>query len=219
VEGCDCYNYCGSEFAGCCALNGASCSVSCSSLSVGEVLTAGCQLPDPPTSLTSAPSPPPAPISAPVEQAGTCLIEKNTELCAGLTANQSPVDGCGCYNYCGSEFMGCCPFDGGCSVSCSALSPGEVLTAGCQLPEGAQPATTPPAEPTSAPIEGGPSCLAKKNTEHCTGLTENQEPVQGCGCYNYCGSEFAGCCPFDSGCSVSCASLSAGEVLIAGCEL
>jgi hypothetical protein len=134
VEGCECYNYCGSEFVGCCAINGAGCSVSCSSLSVGEVLTAGCQLPDTPTSLlSSAPSPPPAPTSAPVEQAGTCLIKKNTELCPGLTANQEPVEGCGCYNYCGSEFAGCCPFDSGCAVSCSSLSAGEVLTAGCEL--------------------------------------------------------------------------------------
>jgi hypothetical protein len=66
----------------------------------------------------------------------TCMVQRNAENCPGLTANQEPVEGCDCYNYCGSEFAGCCAINGAsCSVSCSSLSVEEVLTAGCQLPD------------------------------------------------------------------------------------
>ena len=157
------------------------------------------------------------PSLAPVETAGTCVLEQNIENCPELIKGQNPIEGCSCYNFCGDRFTGCCPDAGFCDLACDTLAFGEVVTAGCQLSEDAQPVTPAPAVPTPPPTR---SCMVTNNAEACPALTANQESIEGCDCYNYCGTQFQGCCDInDMDCTASCSSLGPGEVLTTGCQL
>ena len=58
-----------------------------------------------------------------------CALQRNVENCPSLLANLTAIDGCECYNFCGSEFAKCCNY-GSCNVTCTN---GGVITAGCQV--------------------------------------------------------------------------------------
>ena len=151
IEDCDCYNYCNGEFSGCCKL-GDSCQSTCVT---GGTVVAGCRI-DP----NKQPVVTPAPTPAPVVDTGFCGISLNTENCADLLRDQTPVQGCDCYNFCGDELVGCCDFgvETDCNVSCSGRPAGTVFTFGCILESG-------PPQPTC--LTFFESCSS--NTECCSG--------------------------------------------------
>ena len=130
IDDCDCYNFCQGELIGCCKY-GEKCSADCSTGQNFDDLVTGCEIDPnkPPVTV-----PPIAPSNAPVEAPVVCLIRQNIDRCPGLIANQTPVEGCDCYNFCGNEYAGCCGADDfSCSANCIGLNPDEVLTTGCQF--------------------------------------------------------------------------------------
>jgi hypothetical protein len=148
-----------------------------------------------------------------------CVSQGNTDQCTDVTEFVNPMEGCDCYNFCDGQFTGCCKYNEPCSTSCNSNNPDPdaEFVRGCEIDPNKPPVTQNPVETTGAPTQSPPSCPVEQNTELCPMLTINQAPVAGCGCYNYCGTTFQGCCPHDVGpCNVSC---QVGEVLTAGCQL
>ena len=155
IAGCDCYNFCQGEYNGCCKYN-TPCTTTCNTAPSINDVTAGCEInPSRPPVVAPRPPPTPKPTPAPL----VCPVRSHPELCPTLVANQAPVAGCDCYNYCGSTFAGCCSAtDFNCVVNCTNIPHGSQLTAGCILP-----GRNPP-----------PSCKAfyascSTNTECCSG--------------------------------------------------
>jgi hypothetical protein len=150
-----------------------------------------------------------------------CILQGNTDQCAEVTEFANPMEGCDCYNFCDGKFTGCCKYDEACSATCDSNNPvpDAEFVRGCEIDPNKPPVTPPPIETTDAPAQSPPSCPVQQNTELCPTLTENQAPIAGCGCYNYCGATFQGCCPPDGICSASCQGLLPDEVLTAGCQL
>jgi hypothetical protein len=145
-----CYNYCNDRFAGCCAINATRCNVECAPQQVPIVITAGCRLTDAgpirPTVPTPRPAPRPTPRPTPRPVPPTtprqCGIQRNTQNCPRLVANQPVVSSCGadgCYNYCNGVFTNCCALNANqCSFRCAvegdgSVPPPIVVTAGCRL--------------------------------------------------------------------------------------
>ena len=76
---------------------------------------------------------------------------------------------------------------------------------------------TNPPEPTSTPsAQPTAMCFVGVNQELCPNVTIDQEPIEGCDCYNYCNGEFNGCCGFFEAteCEQDC-----DGVVVSGCEL
>jgi M6 family metalloprotease-like protein len=236
VDGCDCYNYCGGAELSCCAYGEPCGTLDCPS----GAFVAGCELSPPMECLVSVstgqcaelmatitpsddcdcnnfcngeqlaccdfaePCPilecngdfvagcieePVVPTPAPGAVEPMCLISVNTEQCGPLVRNQLPVDDCDCYNYCNGQFVGCSAYDTFSGFDCQGN-----FVAGCEIE---------------------PSCLISVNTDQCGLLVANQDPLPDCDCYDYCGGEFVGCCPYHEFCGIRCG----GPNLVAGCPL
>ena len=138
----DCWNFCNGEEIQCCEFDDI-CAITCN----GD-LVAGC-LEQQPT-----PEPTPSPTDA------QCLVSVNTGFCGPLVKDQTPVEECGCYNYCNSQFIGCCPYGEFCPLMCSGS-----LVAGCELDD----------------EEPEPVCLVSVNKNSCSPLMRVTEPVEDCG--------------------------------------
>jgi hypothetical protein len=137
-EECDCFNFCGSSYAGCCKY-GDSCAVDCTGTDTAEI-TAGCEIDPTRPPVTAVPVPP---TQVPVVAPRDCPLRAATDNCPRLIATQQPVVDCDCFNYCGDRFGNCCSFDDPeCALNCGGMQPGEFITAGCQIDS----STTPPVE-------------------------------------------------------------------------
>jgi hypothetical protein len=93
---------------------------------------------------TEPPIPTPSPSASPT---AVCSVVVNMGLCANFTANQEPIEGCECYNYCNGVFNGCCGYFEGeeCEQDCVG-----VVASGCELNEPTMQPTT--ASPTIIPV-------------------------------------------------------------------
>ena len=166
-QDCECINFCGTTFQGCCSQNPMIyCSIQCDVLEMGEKLVAGCKFDDYPEGMTIDPPIVDPPAQHPdVGPPPKCLIKQNTELCPTLLADNMddiPED-CDCVNFCGNAFQGCCSSDTTqlCSIGCQGLQMGEKLVAGCTISEYLSvgddtptPSDPPTAEPTSRQTGG-----------------------------------------------------------------
>lgn len=138
---CDCYNFCGGKYEGCCGF-GESCSLSCSG---GESLVAGCTDEDRPPA-TAVPTATPT-VSQPSENtvapviessSSTCRVQINMASYPDLVATAFDDDNsgsigismenCDCANFCDGVVSSCCKLGEPCSVSCSD---GAARVAGC----------------------------------------------------------------------------------------
>jgi len=156
------------------------------------------------------------PVELPVEE---CSLIQNSDQCAVVTEFVNPIEDCDCYNFCQGEYTSCCKYGETCEVSCLNAGSIDDLVAGCEIDRNKQPVIPPIAAPSEEPSIKPPMCLVENNTAVCTELIRDQEPVEDCDCYNYCGSEFAGCCPYDTDCSITCTGVAPGTVITAGCQL
>ena len=100
---------------------------------------------EPSASPTASPAPSNSPM--PSTRPGRCLIEVMIDKCGELVADQSPVEDCDCYNYCNGLFLGCCPYDMFCPVSC----PSSDFVAGCELDMTMAPSSSPSMSPVTQP--------------------------------------------------------------------
>jgi hypothetical protein len=175
TEGCDCYNFCDGKLTGCCKF-GEACGATCQSESASDDLVAGCPI-DPNKPPVSPP--PGSPTSSPTEASPSCPIRKNTENCQTLLERYPPGEDCDCYNYCGNVFVGCCPFDADCSVSCT-LQLGEEATAGCSklsdVPGNEPQTTTSPIETPITAFESQVPTAQDANSE--SGIPASSSPAQ-----------------------------------------
>jgi hypothetical protein len=159
------------------------------------------------------------PIDEPVP--AVCGLQRKTEQCAEVTEFVNPIEGCDCYNFCEGAYTGCCNYadetgDSPCTATCPTSASTADIVAGCEIDPSKPPVTPPPVDPSDAPTAAPLFCGAQLNTQNCPQLTLNQLPVDDCDCYNYCDSEFTGCCAFDDfACSASCTN----AVLTSGCQL
>jgi hypothetical protein len=191
--------------------------------------------------VTDNPTPAPTVASTP-SPIGQCIVTADTEKCNALLET-TPIlleSNCDCLTFCGGQYMGCCPY----GVFCSQQSCQEgKLVAGCTF-EGSSisPPSSPPDPtlapndaPTSVPTEPSaqttttsstlvPMCLnnAGENAGQCPSLfVQNQETllllVEECDCYNFCGGEFMGCCPYGEVCDDVCPGKD--NAFVGGCEL
>jgi hypothetical protein len=121
------------EFTACCRY-GEDCTASCLTGGSNADIVAGCEI-DPNKAPVEMPTAEPSdsPTPAPL----TCPVTQNTDNCDQLVQNQSPIEDCDCYNYCGNSFSNCCSADDptSCGGNCQNLPLGAVLTVGCLLPE------------------------------------------------------------------------------------
>jgi hypothetical protein len=150
-----------------------------------------------------------------------CALQRNTDQCAEVTEFVNPIEDCDCYNFCEGVYTGCCNFAvpgvAACTASCPTSSNTNDIVAGCEIDPSKPPVNPPPIDPSEAPTAAPPTCRVQLNTQNCPQLTENQLPMDGCDCYNYCGDVFAGCCTFDSEtCSASCIG---NQIATIGCQL
>ena len=149
-----------------------------------------------------------------------CSLESQTNMCSMLTATINPVAGCGCYNFCDGKYAGCCPYNEACTVNCTNATSSNAIVAGCQIDANRPPVTPAPVAPTPAPSAAPKTCRVQQNVQNCPALLANVTKIDGCECYNFCGSEFANCCSYDgNGCNVTCTGLPHGGQLTAGCQL
>ena len=162
-EDCECLNFCGTNFEGCCTQSPFNlCSISCTSLQMGDKLVAGCKWEDLDSStVTEISQPPPPPEVPEADPQAKCPISQHTDLCPALLADATDMtttltptlEGCECANFCGTTFQGCCSMDPTevCSISCQNLQLDEVLVAGCRVTKDAS--DYPPFEAPEPPFE------------------------------------------------------------------
>jgi hypothetical protein len=144
-----------------------------------------------------------------------CTLIRQVGQCPTVTQGVNHIEGCDCYNFCEGEYASCCKYGEFCEQTCTTL---DQIVAGCEINPGQAPVTP---RPTPAPVAAPRVCAVSLNTENCPDLTANQQPLANCDCYNYCGSEYAGCCEIgrENECEVSCTAMVGGAVLTAGCLL
>ncbi len=130
--------------------------------------------------------------SAPPTLNPQCYVQVNTQECLKYTLDQTPEEGCACYNYCDGKYIGCGPREVFTPIDCQ----GE-LVAGCELDFELQ-------------------CLLSVNTGECGALMEDFLPVSGCDCYDFCGGVYTGCCGFNQFCGFKC---DGPVVSVAGCTM
>ena len=133
---------------------------------------------------------------------GQCTVNVRNEPletspCPALTANQEPVEGCDCYNYCDGEFIGCAGYGEFRQVFCETE-----LVAGCPLGADEE-------EEQETGI-----CLISASTAECPPLVQGVTPVEDCDCYDFCGGEYVGCCAYGEFCGLLC-----DVEVVAGCQL
>jgi hypothetical protein len=108
-----------------------------------------------------------------------------------------------------------------CTVSCSTGGSPDDVVAGCEIDPNKAPVEVPSRQPSESPPDVAITCPLVQSIENCAVLTQNQEPVEGCDCYNYCGDSFSNCCSADDpiSCGASCMGVPVDTILTVGCQL
>lgn len=184
---CDCHNFCGGKYVGCCRYSFA-CPIICPTN-----LIAGCVFPQPtcqpgrapspfPTvtgggeALTPEPSPEP---SSMITTESVCMISASIGECPALMRAVDLDSDCTCYNFCNGLELPCCKAD----RDCPPLSCNGDFVAGCRRED---------KTPT-------PRCLVQSNTASCSTLTAGQQYYGGsCDCANYCNGKLIDVVPLTS---------------------
>ena len=140
-----------------------------------------------------------------IDFSGQCQVQVNTDKCSNYIPAQPAVEGCDCYNYCGGFPIACCKFGEKCPpLDCTGNS---LFVAGCELDD------TPSSTPSSLPTPIREECPVSVSGEKCPTLMPTITTTPACDCYNFCNGQEIQCCPFDTGCPLSCS----GE-FVAGCR-
>ena len=217
---CTCFNFCGSEYSGCCGLNEA-CGIECPG---GQAITAGCRLD--------------GVVGTPVEDGcsadfgnGTVLEFAENEsferlgdidlsgcgspdefpcFCASLTESDNvrcpycPVTTFEDVTFCirngeNATFVSTQGYEQNCR--CSYIG-NNLASLECTLVD--------PIVPDQ--------CGLELRTEQCADLTAPMSPIEDCDCYNFCAGSYTGCCKFGEFCSASCSGPGTStDDIVAGC--
>lgn len=219
-EGCNCYQFCGDEYVGCCGVDDEDCNVDCGDVNI--IPTAGCRLDD-------VVDPTPEPVCVANLKNGTMLEFEEGDSFGGLLT--SPCGDiadwpCFCSGLFEDDKIRCpyCPFYTNEQKFICARS-GENITfvdefdieqtCSCEYVGNNQIKTV--CNPQDVPNQ---VCALQTNVDQCAELTKDMSFDPDCPCLSFCLGEFSGCCKYGESCAVQCPGGSDPEIdIVSGCQI
>jgi len=95
--------------------------------------------------VTELPTIVPSTVPSPAPSTGQCMVRVAIDQCSALLQSIEPEEGCDCYNFCGGIYLGCCPIDEPCPLSCEVFGG---FVAGCRFGDTLVPSEAPSFSPS-----------------------------------------------------------------------